>query len=262
MDTEPPEHVIENQRYWNETADQWVAPGERAWAQDEPTWGMWQVPNDERITLFPSSLDGLDCIELGCGTGYVSAWMKRGGAARVLGVDMSEKQLETAHRLAGEHGLELELRHGNAEAVDEPDASFDVAVSEYGAAIWCDPEVWVPEAHRLLRPGGWVAFLAYHPFAMACAPLDGSVPITERLEQDYFGLRRFDWRDAVDEPGGIEFCLTIGDWFDLFDRVGFDVVGYRELQAPAECDGTRFTVTADWAKRFPSEHIWQLRKRS
>jgi len=50
LDTGPPEHVIENQRYWNETADQWVAPGERAWAPDEPTWGMWHVPNDERIT--------------------------------------------------------------------------------------------------------------------------------------------------------------------------------------------------------------------
>ena len=34
----------------------------------------------------------------------------------------------------------------------------DVAISEYGAAIWCDPFAWIPEAHRLLRAGGVLPF--------------------------------------------------------------------------------------------------------
>ena len=92
-------------------------------------------------------------IELGCGTGYVSAWMRRRGAS-VYAIDNSERQLATARRLATEHGVEFTLHHGSAEAVPYPDHFFDFAISEYGAAIWCDPYLWIPEAHRLLRPGG------------------------------------------------------------------------------------------------------------
>jgi ubiquinone/menaquinone biosynthesis C-methylase UbiE len=47
-----------------------------------------------------------------------------------------------------------------AEAVPLRDASFDLAVSEYGAAIWADPFTWIPEAARLLRVGGELVFLA------------------------------------------------------------------------------------------------------
>lgn len=49
------------------------------------------------------------------------------------------------------------------------DGSFDVAVSEYGASIWCDPGKWIPEAARLLRPGGEVVFLRNSTLARAQA---------------------------------------------------------------------------------------------
>ena len=93
--------------------------------------------------ILPDDLDGLDTIELGCGTGYVSAWLARRGA-RPVGIDNSEAQLATARRLQAEHGIEFPLIHGNAETVPLPDASFDLAISEYGASIWADPYRWVP----------------------------------------------------------------------------------------------------------------------
>ena len=67
---------------------------------------------------------------------------------------VSENQLATARALQDAHDLHFPLIHGNAEAVPLADASFDLAISEYGAAIWCDPYLWIPEAARLLRPGG------------------------------------------------------------------------------------------------------------
>jgi SAM-dependent methyltransferase len=255
-DAELDEHVAENRRYWDSMAAEWVVAGERAWAQ-EPSWGIWGIPNDE-LPLLPDDLSGRDAIELGCGTGYVSAWMHRRGA-RVVAVDNSAEQLATARRLAGLHDVEIEWIHGNAEAVDRPDASFDFAISEYGAAIWCEPAAWLAEARRLLRDGGELVFLGHHPLTSACSPLDGSVPITDRLERPYFGLGRLDWRDAVDEPGGIEFALTMSDWMRRFRDTGFDIVDYAEVQAPPDASGTRFAVTAEWAKRFPSEHVWWLR---
>ena len=133
--------------------------------------------------------------------------------------------------------------------------------SEYGAAIWCDPYVWIPEAHRLLRPGGTCLFLGTSTLATVCSPVDGSLPVTDRLERDYFSLHRLDWTDAVDDPGGIEFNLPISGWFRLFADTGFDVTGFWELQAPEPGPEMRHFATADWSHRFPSEQVWRLRKR-
>jgi len=254
-----PDHVAENRRHWDEMADQWIAAGERNWAQAEPTWGMWGIADSE-LPLLPGDMSGMRAVELGCGTGYVSAWMHRRGAS-VYAIDNSERQLATARRLAVEHGrTDIEFVHGNAEHVDRPDGSFDFAISEYGAAIWCDPHVWVPEAHRLLRPGGTLTFLGNHPIGMICTPVDGASPATFTLERDYFGLGRLDWTDAVEDPGGIEFNMEISSWMRLFREVGFDVVDYVEIQAPAGVGGTPFWVTADWARRYPSEQVWMLRR--
>ena len=101
---------------------------------------------------------GLDVVELGCGTAYWSAWLARRGA-RPVGIDITEAQLDTARRLQREHGLDFPLIRAGAESVPLPDGSFDLALSEYGASIWSDPYLWVPEAARLLRPSGRLVFL-------------------------------------------------------------------------------------------------------
>ena len=99
----------------------------------------------------------------------MSAWLARRGA-RPVGVDITPAQLETARALQREHGLAFPLVEASAEAVPLPDASFDIAISEYGAAIWCDPYRWIPEAARLLRPGGRLIFLGNSPILMLCSP--------------------------------------------------------------------------------------------
>ena len=256
--TDLTEHVAHNRDHWNEQADEWVAAGERHWAAVEPTWGIWAIPESE-LDLLPVDMNGMAAVELGCGTAYVSAWMARRGA-QVVGIDISARQLATAKRLASEHDVDITLIEGSAESVPYPDQSFDFAISEYGAALWCDPVVWIPEAHRLLRPGGELVFLSASPLAMICSPTDGSTPVTDRLQRDYFSMHRFDWREVEYDPGGIEFNLAISHWFRLFRETGFQVMDFVELQAPLEATGTRFWVTADWAHRFPSEQVWRLQR--
>lgn len=258
MAHEQADHVAINQQHWDGNAHEWVASGERNWAADAPTWGIWGVGQDE-APLLPDDMAGLDAIELGCGTGYGSAWMTRRGA-RVVGIDASAGQLATARRLAGEHDLDITWIHGNAEAVPLPDGSFDFALSEYGAAIWCDPHTWIPEAWRLLRPGGALVFLGTHPLAHVTAPLDGSVPIEATLHRDWFGMHRLDWTDAADEPGGIEFCLPTSGWMALFRDVGFVVEDYREPRCPRTGEDVQFAITPSWANRWPSEQVWWLRR--
>lgn len=253
-----PDHASANRDHWNDTAHEWVAMGERAWAADEPTWGCWGIADDE-VRLLPDDLTGMRAIELGCGTGYVSAWMARRGA-EVVAIDVSEQQLTTARRLADEHGIDIAFHHGSAESVPEPDGSFDFAVSEYGAAIWCDPYVWIPEAHRLLRPGGRLAFLGNHPFVNCCYPPNGDVA-EPTLHLPYFGLHRQDWREVEIDPGGVEFNLPISAWMRLFADVGFAVDEFLELQVPDDVDDDRFAVPAAWGKRWPSEQVWKLTRR-
>ena len=83
----------------------------------------------------------------------------------------------------------------------------------------------------------------------------------DRLERSYFDLGRLDWRDDVDEPGGIEFNLPISAWIKLFHDTGFDIIDFIEIRAPESATGTNGTVSAEWAKRFPSEQVWRIRKR-
>ena len=252
-----PEHVRENRAYWDAMADDWVAAGERSWRAADPYWGCWHIP-EAQLGLLPEDMSGMAAIELGCGTGYVSGWMARRGA-RVVGIDNSERQLATARRLATEHEVELKLHHGNAETVPYPDQYFDFAISEYGAAIWCDPLVWIPEAHRLLKPGGELVFLSNTPLAMLCTPPSGA-PCEARLHRSYFDLHRLDWTRAEVDPGGIEFNLPVSAWLRLFRETGFEVLDYLELQAP-EGSPDRFGTPGAWAQRWPAEQVWKLRRR-
>jgi SAM-dependent methyltransferase len=251
------EYVARNRAHWDEIAAEYVANGEASWATEQPRWGIWGIPETE-VRLLPERLDGKDAIELGCGTGYVSAWLARRGA-RVVGIDNSPKQLESARRLQAQHNLDFPLLLGNAEEVPYPDASFDFAISEYGAALWADPYRWIPEAARLLRPDGELVFLTNGLLCILCVPdTEAEGPATDRLRRPYFGMHRTEWPDSE----GVEFHLGYGDWIRLLHANGFEVTDLIELR-PAENATTRYEwVTTEWARRWPSEEVWKARKRA
>jgi SAM-dependent methyltransferase len=245
--------LARNREVWTRANAEYTdAAAEREWARETITWGMWGIPEGELAVL--PDVDGLDVVELGCGTAYFSALLARRGA-RVVGVDPTPAQLATARRMQAEFKLEFRLVDAAAEEVPLPDASFDLAVSEYGASIWADPYLWIPEAARLLRPGALLVFLCNSTITILCSPDEGQVE--ERLVRTQFGMHRFEWED------GVEFHLAHGEWIRLLRENGFAIEALVELQAPADAQDHPYYdfVTADWGRRWPAEEIWVARKR-
>jgi ubiquinone/menaquinone biosynthesis C-methylase UbiE len=155
--TRSPEDLARNRELWTRANEEYAdAPAESSWASEEISWGIWSVP-ERQLGALPD-VAGLDVIELGCGTAYFSAWLARSGA-RVVGIDPTAAQLETARRMQAHTGLAFPLIDAAAEEVPLADGSFDVALSEFGGSIWADPYRPMPEAARLLRPGGVLVFL-------------------------------------------------------------------------------------------------------
>jgi len=250
-------HVRVNRASWDEDAPNWVEKGREAWACTEPVWGRG-TPESE-LKLLPD-VSGLDAIDLGCGTAYISAWLMRRGA-RVVGLDNASQQLATAKVLQGEFDLRFPLVHGDAEHLPFADRSFDVATSQYGAAIWCDPYAWIPEAARILRKGGWLVFERLTPLVMLCFPThDDSAPAEATLHRDFFGMHRFEWHDDDGVVDAIEFQLGHGDMIRLLRSSGFEVEDLLELRAPETGDEWSEDVPHEWARRWPSVEIWKARK--
>ena len=249
-----PEYAVRNREHWDQQAAQWVAAGRRGWAKSDPTWGIWGVP-EARLHVLPDDLKDRDTIELGCGTAYVSAWLARRGA-RPVGLDNSPAQLATARELQREFGLEFPLHLGNAESTPFADASFDLAISEYGAAIWCDPYRWIPEAARLLRPGGRLIFLGNSTLLSLTEPDNDGEPAGDRLLRSQRGMHRFEWSSDA----SVEFHISPGEWIRLLRANQFEVEDLIELY-PDPGATTRFPfVTAEWASQWPAEEIWKARK--
>jgi SAM-dependent methyltransferase len=249
-----PDHVARNKESWEAEAAHYVEPAKRDWARKEIRWGMLGVPEAD-VGALPD-VAGMDVVELGCGTAYISAWLARRGA-RPVGIDLSENQLATARAMQREHGLEFPLIHASAEAVPLPDASADLVVSEYGASLWCDPDAWLAEAARLLRPGGRLVFLTNSLMVTLCVPDAG--PATDRLLRDQRGLKVVTYPD----DDGVEFHLAHGDWIATLGRHGFSVEALHELYAPKDAAPTKYEwVTLQWAQRWPVEELWVARRAS
>ena len=250
------EDLRRNRAAWTRANEKYTdAQAAEAWAQDAIEWGTYGLPEAELTTL--GDVSGKDVVELGCGTAYFSAWLAKSGA-RPVGVDITPAQLDTARRMQAQTGIEFPLIEADAADVPLPDASFDLAVSEYGASIWVDPEKWIREAHRLLRPGGDLVFLCNTPLSVMCMPDDGKVE--ERLLRSQFELGRMAWPG---EDEGVEYHLGHSDMLRLLRDTGFDVLGLWELRAPERSTDHEFYdfVPAEWARRWPAEEIWKARKR-
>jgi ubiquinone/menaquinone biosynthesis C-methylase UbiE len=250
-------HVADNERHWDDVSESYQMLHVEQLSTTEPTWAAFGIPEAELGVL--GDVAGKDVVELGCGGAQFSIGLARQGA-RYTCVDISSEQLAFARDLLARAEAadgtrpDVTLVQGDVEALDLPDASFDLAFSDYGASMFADPARWLPEAARLLRPGGRLVFSAITPLLEVCWPPDNS-PVTSELRRDYFELGRID-------DYGVQFNLPYGAWIRLFRSVGLSVVDLVETR-PAEGVTSTAYRTANqiaWARRWPAEMIWVLER--
>ena len=246
------EHEAQNRASWNADSDDYQARhGEQLAASTGLAWGVMQIPEADLRVL--GDVAGKDILELGCGAAQWSIALARLGA-RPVGIDLSERQLDHARRLMAEAGVDFPLIHGSAEHVPLPDASFDIVFCDHGAMTFADPYRTVPEAARLLQSGGLFAFSHHTPIESIAWPLDSDT-VGDRLVIDYFGMHR------LDDGETSTFQLPYGEWIRLFRSNGLVVEDLIETR-PAEGATSSYRTEEElaWARRWPAEEIWRVRK--
>ena len=130
-----PEYLQGNVDNWTEYSKTQRSSVIKRW-DTEPCWGVWKIPETE-IGILPDDMTGLRALEVGCGTGFVSAWMARRGA-KVTGIDPTQVQLDTAREMCEQHDLDIQFIKAYGEDIPFEDNSFDFVISEYGSALWSD----------------------------------------------------------------------------------------------------------------------------
>jgi SAM-dependent methyltransferase len=247
--------IARNRALWAVMNERFTdAAAEGMWAEPDMVWGLFGVPERDLRAL--GDVEGLEVVDLACGSAYFSAWLARAGA-RPVAVDLSGEQLASARRMQGRTGPVFPLVQGDAERVPLASGRFDLVVSEHGAAAWCDPERWLPEAARLLRPGGRLAFLTNSHLSALCVPAEEGVA-GERLLRGHRDAYRVQW-----SGGGFEFHPSHGDWVRLLRRSGFLIEALHEVYAPPDRADHPFyeIVSHEWATRWPAEELWVAQRR-
>jgi len=247
------DHERVNRELWDRQSDEYQAGHGVQISAAPAAWGTWRIPESE-LRLLPD-VQGLDVLELGCGGGQWTAWLAEHGAA-VIGIDISVRQLEHARRLLERKRVNARLVAGSAESLPFAAGCFDLIISDHGAMSWADPARTLPEAARVLRPGGRLVFCATSVF-MLLVGWDDEVGPSNQLERDYFGLSALSEGDG----GALTFSRPHGEWIKLFRENGLAVEALHEPRPEADAVSTFYpAATAEWARRWPAEMIWVIRR--
>ena len=245
-------YVDQNRRRWGSSdSESYALKHGPDLTIETPGWGIWDIPEEEVHAFGP--VEGKDVLELGCGAAQWSIHLARKGA-HVVGLERSESQLAAAREGMTAADVHFPLVESSAESTPFARDSFDIVFCDHGAIGFTDPYRTIPEATRVLRPGGLLVFSMMTPFADACWPGGAETPGSQ-LSVDYFGMHR---REGEDQ---IESQLGYGDWIRLFHSAGLAAEDLIELHPPPDASSSYFGEDhLAWARRWPLEHIWKARK--
>ncbi|WP_310306580.1 class I SAM-dependent methyltransferase [Nocardioides marmoribigeumensis] len=189
---------------------------------------------DLQVLGDPAGLAGLEVLEVGCGAAQCSRWLATQGA-RVVGLDLSERQLQHSRRIDEATGVVVPTVCATATALPFPDDAFDVVFSSFGALQFvADGDVMVGEVARVTRPDGVFAFSVTHPIRWSMP--DDAGPEGMTVTSSYWDRTPYVEEDEDGRPRYVEHHRTLGDWADLLWASGFAITALHEPQWPEGLD--------------------------
>jgi ubiquinone/menaquinone biosynthesis C-methylase UbiE len=243
------EHVRRNREFWDADAADYQAAHGNDLTERPLAWGAYRAPESDLQIL--GAVTGKDVLELGCGGAQWSIALRAIGT-RCVGLDFSSPQLQ--HARGGD--AHLPLVQADGEQLPFTDGSFDVVFCDHGAISFCDPEQIIPEAARVLRIGGLLAFCAATPLIYLSWDADNEKQ-SRRLHRSYDELGRIDFGD-----GTIDWVLPPGEWIRLLRANHLEIENLIELRpAPGATTTYEDFAPPKWARRWPAEWIWNARRR-
>ena len=185
-------------------------------------------------------VSGRRVLEVGCGAAQCARWLTTQGAS-VVGLDLSERQLQHARRIDQETGRHVPVVAGTATSLPFADRSFDVVFSAFGALQFVgDADRAVRELARVLHPGGTFAFSVTHPvrWTMPDDPGRDGLVVTS----SYWDRVPYVELDDEGQTTYAEHHRTLGDWVALLADRGFRLLRLLEPEWPEGHD----RVWAGW----------------
>jgi SAM-dependent methyltransferase len=209
--------------------------------------GLAGAPEWPSIRAMLPDVAGKRVIDLGCGFGWASRWMRNHGAASVVGLDLSERMIERARADTSDDAITYRIE--DLEYLELPEAAFDLAYSALAFHYVSDFERLVRAIHRALVPGGDLVFAIEHPIYMAPSrpAWDERADGRRTWALDRYaieGERRTDWFIE----GVVKFHRRIGTTLSSLIRAGFAIRAVDEF-APSPEQIAASPVLADELER-------------
>ena len=133
---------------------------------------------DRILDLILAGRGALECLDAGCGTGFLSFELAARGHD-VTGVDFAPAMLAEARRKAAERSVSIRFEEADAERLPLPAASVDLVISRHLLWTLPHPEAAIDEWMRVLRPAGRLVVVDGQFDAGAAPPPPGSARTSE-----------------------------------------------------------------------------------
>ncbi|MGF6432900.1 SAM-dependent methyltransferase [Bradyrhizobium elkanii] len=132
--------------------------------------GLLGAPEWAAIRAMLPDVAGKRVVDLGCGFGWMSRWMREQGASDVLGIDLSQNMIARAAAMTQDAAITYEI--ADLETLELPKSTFDLAYSALTFHYIRDFDRLARMLYRALVPEGHLVFTIEHPVYMAAAHPD------------------------------------------------------------------------------------------
>jgi ubiquinone/menaquinone biosynthesis C-methylase UbiE/ADP-ribose pyrophosphatase YjhB (NUDIX family) len=230
----------DNRAAWNTISRAYQ--DEKRISTEHLTYGP-RCPGEDELQLL-GDVSGKRVIVLGCGGGQDCIVLAKQGAT-VIGIDLSDKQIEYGRRLAERESVLVTLVQGSVEELRGiDDETQDLALSIHALNYVERIDRAFAEAHRVLRRGSAFVIILHHPFDVC---LDDTPPygVTKSYWEEQLDWQ-WDFSEAKVTARMRSWYRTIGEWLSMLIDAGFRVE--RLLEPPP-----REEVRDEWDRAYSLE---------